>query len=147
MKAKEYYASIKEAIETGTATALKKAIDEMFLGMNHEVQELQKKRHVRFDRGIFPIIKEMNDKWNAVVSLIENDYGESPIVRTDSEKGGVEHETSDRFGSESGAILEEIFPDDPDLHWRRWCRGDGCSGGKSDPQSDTVGSRGKPYQP
>ncbi len=88
MKAKEYYASIKEAIETGTATALKKAIDEMFLGMNHEVQELQKKRHVRFDRGIFPIIKEMNDKWNAVVSLIENDYGESPIVRTDSETSG-----------------------------------------------------------
>lgn len=81
MKAKEYYILVKEGIETGTATELKKAVDEMFLGMNREVQELQKKRNVQFDRGIFPIIKEMNDKWNAVVNLIEKDYGESPIVR------------------------------------------------------------------
>lgn len=81
MKAKEYYSPIKDAIEAGTATALKNAVDNMFLGMSREVQELQEKRHVRIDRGIFPIIKEMNDKWNAVVNLIEKDYGESPVIR------------------------------------------------------------------
>lgn len=81
MKAKEYYTSVKEAIEIGTATALKNAADNMFLGMNREVQELQEKRHIQFDRGIFPVIKEMNDEWNAVVDLIEKDYGWSPIIR------------------------------------------------------------------
>ena len=41
MKAKEYYALVKEGIEAGTATALKGAVDKMFMGMNHEVRELQ----------------------------------------------------------------------------------------------------------
>lgn len=81
MKAKEYYALVKEGIEAGTATALKGAVDEMFMGMNREVRELQEKRHIQFDRGIFPVLKEMNDKWNAVVNLIEKDYGYSPIIR------------------------------------------------------------------
>ena len=71
MKAKEYYALVKEGIEAGTAT----------MGMNREVRELQEKRHIQFDRGIFPVLKEMNDKWNAVVNLIEKDYGYSPIIR------------------------------------------------------------------
>lgn len=81
MKAKEYYALVKEGIEAGTATALKGAVDEMFMGMNREVRELQEKRHIQFDRGISPVLKEMNDKWNAVVNLIEKDYGYSPIIR------------------------------------------------------------------
>lgn len=80
MKAKEYYASIKEAIEGGTVTGLEDAVDNMFLLMNREMRGLQEKRHVQFDRGLFPIIKEMNDKWNAVVNLIKKDYGESPII-------------------------------------------------------------------
>lgn len=80
MKAKEYYTTIKPAIELGTATAITDAVNQMFLMMNREVYDMQEKRHVRFDRGMYPIIKEMNDKWNAVVRLVERDFGESPII-------------------------------------------------------------------
>lgn len=81
IKAKEYYILIKKDIESDTAEGLHNAANTMFLGMNKELLELTEKRHVRFDRGMFSIIKELNDKWNAVVSLIEKDYAMSPILR------------------------------------------------------------------
>lgn len=81
MKAKEYYASIKDAIETHDEMMLKDAVDNMFFSMNKEVRSLIKIRNVSLDRGAGPIIKEMNDKWNAVCRLAEKDYGDSPIHR------------------------------------------------------------------
>lgn len=81
MKAKEYYIPIKDAIDSGKAEDIKTVVSDMILNMNDEVEELCEKRHVQFDRGIYPIIKEMNDKWNAVVRLVEKDYRQSPILR------------------------------------------------------------------
>lgn len=81
MKAKEYYAPIKKAIDAADKEAFDLAIETMLICMVGEVENLRKKRNVRFDRGIFPIIKEMNDKWNAVVDLCEKDYGATPIIR------------------------------------------------------------------
>lgn len=81
MKAKEYYILVKEAIDGQKADELKTVASEIILNMNDEVEELCKKRHVQFDRGIFPIIKEMNDKWNVIVRLVEKDYGQSPLLR------------------------------------------------------------------
>lgn len=58
MKAKEYYALVKEGIEAGTATALKGAVDEMFMGMNREVRELQEKRHIQLTVGYSLFLKK-----------------------------------------------------------------------------------------
>ena len=49
--------------------------------MNSEVQNLLKVRHVKTDAGTFPIFKEMNQKWNAIVRLFEKKYGTTPIIK------------------------------------------------------------------
>lgn len=81
MKAKEYYIPIKDAIDSGKVEDIKTVVSDMILNMNDEVEELCKKRHVQFDNGVYSIIKEMNDKWNAVARLVEKDYRQSPILR------------------------------------------------------------------
>lgn len=81
MTAKQYYAPIKKSIDAADKEALDLAVETMLICMVHEVKDLREKRNIRFDRGIFPLIREMNDKWNAVVSLCEKDYGASPIIR------------------------------------------------------------------
>lgn len=76
-KAKEYYELYKVALmnEERATQALSNLIKEF----NDEVVELQKIRHVKFDRGLMPILKETNQKWNAIVQLFEKEYGASPI--------------------------------------------------------------------
>lgn len=85
MKAIEYYKPVKDAIDSGSETAFDAAISQMVLAMNAEVKDLSEKRHVSLDSGMFPIIKEMNDKWNKVAKLIERDYGE-PMLAVDGFK-------------------------------------------------------------
>lgn len=58
MKAKEYYILVKEAIDGQKADELKTVASEIILNMNDEVEELCKKRHVQFDRGISPLSKK-----------------------------------------------------------------------------------------
>lgn len=44
-----------------------------------EVKELQKIRHVKFDRGLIAILRQQNDKYKAIVRLFEKDMKLSPI--------------------------------------------------------------------
>lgn len=81
MKAKEYYILLKKEIDDGHTDNIKTVAQGIILDMNREVTELCEKRNVKFDRGLFSIIKEMNDKWNAIVRLLEREYGQSPIIR------------------------------------------------------------------
>ena len=80
MKAKEYYAKIKEQ-NPQTAKELANAIGDVVDGLNNEAKELIKKRHVTRDDGCRAIIRELNNKWNAIATLFEKDYGMSPISR------------------------------------------------------------------
>ena len=50
-------------------------------GLNNEAKELIKKRHITRGTGCQAIIRELNNKWNAIVTLFEKDYGVSPIKR------------------------------------------------------------------
>ena len=81
MKAREYYAPIKKAIDAGDKDALDLAVKVMLIGMIGEVRDLRKKRNIHSDRRLISLIKEMNGKWNAVVRLIEKEYGATPIIR------------------------------------------------------------------
>lgn len=78
-KAKDYYELFKFDLMSEDDEKANHALSEFIKALNDDVQELQKLRHVQFDRGIIPIMKEMNQKWNAVVRLFEKEYGRSPI--------------------------------------------------------------------
>ena len=77
-KAKEYYELYKKDLVSG-GEATNKAISNLIQALNADLLELQRIRHVKFDRGIIPILREVNQKWNAIVCLFEKEYGASPI--------------------------------------------------------------------
>lgn len=81
MKAKDYFAKYEQALASDNSDECSTAIAEMLNEMNSEVQNLLKVRHVKTDAGTFPIFKEMNQKWNAIVQLFEKKYGATPIVK------------------------------------------------------------------
>lgn len=81
MKAKDYFAKYEKALASDNSDECSTAIAEMLNEMNSEVQNLLKVRHVKTDAGTFPIFKEMNQKWNAIVRLFEKKYGATPIVK------------------------------------------------------------------
>lgn len=81
MKAKDYFAKYEQALASDNSDECSTAIAEMLNEMNSEVQNLLKVRHVKTDAGTFPIFKEMNQKWNAIVRLFERKYGATPIVK------------------------------------------------------------------
>lgn len=83
MKAKDYFAKYEQALASDNSDECYTAIAEMLNEMNSEVQNLLKVRHVKTDAGTFPIFKEMNQKWNAIVRLFEKKYGATPIVKDD----------------------------------------------------------------
>lgn len=64
-----------------TAKELANAIGDVVDGLNNEAKELIKKRHVTRGDGCRAIIRELNNKWNAIAALFEKDYGMSPISR------------------------------------------------------------------
>lgn len=81
MKAKDYFTKYEKALASADPDECSTAIADMLNKMNSEVQNLLKVRHVKTDAGTFPIFKEMNQKWNAIVRLFENKYGATPIVK------------------------------------------------------------------
>lgn len=81
MKAKDYFTKYEQALVSSDVEECSSAIANMLNEMNSEVQNLLKARHVKIDAGTFPIFKEMNQKWNAIVRLFEKKYGATPIVK------------------------------------------------------------------
>lgn len=81
MKAKDYFTKYEQALASADSDECSTAIAEMLNEMNSEVQNLLKVRHVKTDAGTFPIFKEMNQKWNAIVRLFEKKYGATPIIK------------------------------------------------------------------
>ena len=82
MKAKEYFQKYDEpiwkeahdpAIHTDGPTA------KLYIDFALEMREIIKTRNVQFDRGVFSIIREQNDKWNAICNMFIKKYGVSPI--------------------------------------------------------------------
>ena len=76
-KAKEYYELYK--VDLMDQERANQALYDLIKDLNDEVMELQKIRHVKFDRGLIPILKKTNQKWNAIVRLFEKEFGTSPV--------------------------------------------------------------------
>lgn len=79
MKAKEYYELMKNYPDNkdGLLNAVSMVID----GLNKEVKDLLESRRVKTDRAAVAVIKELNDKWNAIVALYEKDHDFCPLSR------------------------------------------------------------------
>lgn len=90
MKAKEYFEKYNEKImeesETPNMDHSNGPAAQMYYDFVGELKELIRIRNVRYDRGAFSSIREINQKWNAVVNLFEQKYGRSPIKRDGFEK-------------------------------------------------------------
>lgn len=81
MKAKEYYAKYKDRIVSEDDKVSLQGVSDMLFSMCMESKELVAKRKVRSDCGAVAVLREMNDKYNAVCRMFEAEYGASPIKK------------------------------------------------------------------
>jgi hypothetical protein len=75
-----YYAQYHEALLAG-GDAGADAAGELIREFMAELKELIETRHIKTDRGTISIIRELNEKWNAIVSIFEKRGETPPIVR------------------------------------------------------------------
>jgi len=66
-KAKDYAREYIEAEEKDTV------LTEIWMSMFTESKELMKARHAKSDRAMVSIFRELNNKWNSMVRLVEED--------------------------------------------------------------------------
>ncbi len=74
MKAQEYVEQYMTGIDFNSEEDCIKRAKAMFTAFAHEVDDLCKKRGVKTLGGQEGVIREMNDKWNAVASRVEKMY-------------------------------------------------------------------------
>ena len=84
MKAKEYFEKYdddiwKEAHDPAVITD--GAFAKLFIDFCTETKLLAEQRKAKSDQSILAIIREQNQKWNAVSNLFEKKYGVSPLNR------------------------------------------------------------------
>jgi len=70
-KAKEYYKEIVEVESLNDIEKLKTKCKDTLKDFIYEIKELAKNRNVSTDDGLFAIVKEQNNKWNALCNRCE----------------------------------------------------------------------------
>lgn len=80
MKAKEYYEQIM-AKNPQTADEMANAVGEVVEGLHQETKDMIEQRKIKRDDALRAVIREQNNKWNAIVGLFEKKQGISPIRR------------------------------------------------------------------
>lgn len=84
MKAKEYFEKYKARISVDDGDASYNAALDICSDMYGEVKELIKIRNVSTDAGLVAIVREMNQKWNALKRIFEKN--KIPILKQDGFK-------------------------------------------------------------
>lgn len=69
MKAKEYYEKYAAELLSGDHDTVKQAVEKLTIEFMDEISAISKKRKVSRPESIVDIIKELNQKWNALCSL------------------------------------------------------------------------------
>ena len=67
MKAKEYIEKYRSGIESGDVNAVNKAINDLAIEMSQEAAQIMTQRGAVRESAIVAVMKEQNDKWNAIV--------------------------------------------------------------------------------
>jgi hypothetical protein len=81
MTAKEYFSKYGELIIKEWDTKSGENAQGFLLELSSEAEELCKIRRSNTNATFLAILKELNQKWNAVCALFEKKYGESPLIR------------------------------------------------------------------
>ena len=81
MKAKEYFEKYKEAIILELAYGELNNTSKLFFELSEEVEHIFIARKMARSSDVSSILKELNQKWNAISSLFEKEYGFSPLKR------------------------------------------------------------------
>ena len=79
MRAKEYYAKYHDRIIAEASGDEAKVLHELMVEMSEETKDLIGRRNIKDVRALGAVIKESNDKWNALVRLFEKEHGASPL--------------------------------------------------------------------
>ncbi len=82
MKAKELYAKYKDSIASTDDKESLQGVCDLMAELAAETKELIAKRKVATDCGGTAVLRELNDKYNAVCRMFERDYG-APIIKKD----------------------------------------------------------------
>ena len=82
MKAIEYYEQFGERVyQEAVKSSCNNALSDLVAAFVREMKELIDSRKVQSNRGTVAVIREMNEKWNALVAIFEKRKGDSPIKR------------------------------------------------------------------
>lgn len=79
MKAKEYYEKYKDGLASEDRDTYLPAAHGLLSDLFLEAEEISRVRHVKFDRGAIPILREQNDKYKAIVRMFHKEFGYSPL--------------------------------------------------------------------
>lgn len=81
MKAKEYYAKYHDQLLSEDDQNSLEAISSLIYDLSMELKSLCETRNAKTDNAARSIVRELNDKYNAIVALFEAKDGGSPIRR------------------------------------------------------------------
>lgn len=81
MKAKEYYQTYHDALLSQDEQTVDNACNELVIDLTKETQSLLNQRKAKSTHALCGVVREINDKYNAVVSLFESKDGVSPLKR------------------------------------------------------------------
>lgn len=81
MKARQYFEMHRQEMTCGDEKRVQAAINQLVLELNDESKDMLKSRNINTDRAAVSVLRELNDKYNAVVGLFEKHYGASPLMR------------------------------------------------------------------
>lgn len=82
MKAIAYFDKYAKQIqESSDEKEVLRNISNLVTDMMLEVKVIATQRKIQRDSALISIFKEQNQKWNALVSLLEKRYGASKIIR------------------------------------------------------------------
>ena len=80
MKARQYFEKYRQEMTCGDENRVQTAINKLVLELNDESKDMLKARNINTDRAAVSVLRELNDKYNAVVGLFEKHYGASPLA-------------------------------------------------------------------
>jgi hypothetical protein len=84
LKAKEYFEKYGQDIWQewqDPEVHLDGQMAKLYIEMSSELRKIMDVRHVNSDSGMLGVLREQNQKWNAIRNLFEKKYGKSPIQR------------------------------------------------------------------
>lgn len=81
MKAKDYFEKYENAIIEDVKGNSTSGISKLLIELSEEVEAIYRKRGGKSNCALIGVIKELNQKWNAIGALFEKRYGASPLKR------------------------------------------------------------------